>query len=339
MNRIEYEHTMAAHCETGTISGLLRHAGLQLSEPMVLGITGGIFFAYLKIRSVPFPTFVVRSAPGSILKNMTKRVKVGFHVTKYRDPERAQAELDRLIEAGTPVAVQVDMFHMDYIPAYMRIHFNGHFVTVIGKAGDTYTVSDCYHPRIAEVTGQALRKARFAKGDLAPKGTMFHVDSVPNAPELRKPVIQGLRSSARNMVGLPVPFLGVKGIRLFAKKVLEWPALARDEVQLSHEIMNINVILEERGTGGAGFRFMFASFLREAAGVLGGDERLDALSKDMMAIGDRWRELSIFAARMGKAHDFTDERFRELQALILERANEEEAFFRKLGAYAKTLRA
>ena len=338
MSRIEYEHSMAAHCETGTIAGLLKHAGLHLSEPMVLGITGGIFFAYLKVRSVPFPTFFVRSAPGSILKNMTRRVKVGFHVTKYRNPEKAQAELDRLIEAGTPVAVQVDMFHMDYIPAYMRIHFNGHFVTVLDKQDDTYTISDCYHPRIAQVTSDAMRKARFAKGDLAPKGTMFHVDSVPNAPDLRKPVIQGIRHSCRNMVGLPVPFLGVKGIRLFAKKVLEWPSLARDEVQLSHEIMNINVILEERGTGGAGFRFMFSSFLREAAAILGGDERLEVMSKEMMTIGDRWRELSIFSARMGKAHDFTEERFRELQALILERADEEEAFFKRLGTYAKTLR-
>lgn len=338
MSSIDYEHTMAAHCETGTISGLLRHAGMQLSEPMVLGITGGIFFAYLKIRSLPFPTFVVRSAPGTILKYMTRRLRVGFHVKKYRTPEQAMAELDVLLEQGIPVAVQVDMFHMDYIPAYMRIHFNGHFVTVIAKEGDVYTVSDCYHPKIAQVPEAKLRKARFARGDLAPKGTMFYVKDVPGEVDLRKPVVAGLKHSAKNMVGLPVPFLGVKGIRLFAKKLSEWPSMTRDEMQLSHEIMSINVILEERGTGGAGFRFMFASFLREAGETLGNNAELAAMAKEMMAIGDRWRELSIFAARMGKKRDFTDERFKELQDLILKRADEEEAFFKKLRTVAKKLK-
>jgi hypothetical protein len=339
MTRIDFEHRMAAHCETGTISGLLRHAGLQLSEPMVLGITGGLFFAYLKIRALPFPTFVVRSAPGSILRNITRRVKVGFHVLRYRNADKAQAALDALLEQGTPVAVQVDMFHMDYIPAYMRVHFNGHFVTVFAKDGDSYTVSDCYHPKIAQVPDTALRKARFARGDMAPRGTMFYVKDVPGKPDLRKPVIAGLKSTCTNMIGLPVPFLGVKGIRLFARKLTEWPSLTRDEVQLSHEIMNINVILEERGTGGAGFRFMFASFLREASGVLADNKDLAAMAGEMMAIGDRWRELSIFAARMGKKREFSDAKFKELQDLILKRADEEEAFFRKLKAVTKTLKA
>jgi len=338
MSRIEFRHRMAAHCETGTISGLLGHAGLQMSERMVLGITVGIFFAYLKIRSVPFPTFVVRSAPGSILRNMARRVKVGFHVMKFGSADKAQAALDALLDQGIPVAVQVDMFRMGYIPGYMRVHFNGHFVTVTGKEGGTYQISDCYHHVASEVSDDDLRRARFARGDLAPRGTLFYVKDVPSAPDLRKPMIQGLKNSCANMIGLPVPFLGVKGIRLFARKLAEWPSLTRDEVQLSHEVMNINVILEERGTGGAGFRFMFASFLREAAAALASDA-LREMGGEMMAIGDRWREMSVFAARMGKARDFSAEKFGELQKLILARADEEEAFFRKLQGTIRTLKA
>jgi len=268
---------------------------------------------------------------------MAKRVKVGFHVTRFGNPDKAQAALDSLLQQGVPPAVQVDMFYMDYIPAYMRVHFNGHFVTVIGKDGDTYTVSDCYHASLATVPAEALRTARFAKGDLAPKGTMFHVKDVPSNPDLRRPILEGLKHSCRNMVGLPVPFLGVKGMRKFAQKVVEWPKLTRDEVQLSHEIMNINVILEERGTGGGGFRFMFASFLREASQVLG-NARLGEMGKEMMAIGDRWRELSIFAARTGKNRDFSDARMRELQGLILARADEEERFFKRLRDEVKGIR-
>ena len=64
------------------------------------------------------------------------------------------------------------------------------------------------------------------------------------------------------MLKIPLPFLGVKGIRMFSRKINEWPSLARDMEHLSHEIMKINILLEDQGTGGGGFRFMFATFLR-----------------------------------------------------------------------------
>jgi hypothetical protein len=101
--------------------------------------------------------------------------------------------------------------------------------------------------------------------------------------------------------------------------------------------MSINIILEERGTGGAGFRFMFASFLQEASKILGRDD-LAEMSKRMMAIGDRWRELSLVAARIGKNHDFGGDRFKELQERIRERADDEEDFFRDLQRMIKTSR-
>jgi len=45
------------------------------------------------------------------------------------------------------------------------------------------------------------------------------------------------------------------------------------------------------GTGGAGFRYIFAAFLQEA-GELFGSKELDKLSNEMTAIGDVWRELA-----------------------------------------------
>ena len=67
-----------------------------------------------------------------------------------------------------------------------------------------------------------------------------------------------------------MPFLGIKGIRKFSKKVTEWPKYARDTDHLSHEIMKINILLEDQGTGGAGFRFMYATFLQQAAEKING---------------------------------------------------------------------
>jgi hypothetical protein len=320
---------MAAHCETGTIMSMLNHAGLSISEPMVFGLSGGIFFAYLDTPRFPFPMIVTRSKPGDIRKKIAKRTGAEFVTYTFKDPRKAQQQLDSLLQQGIPVSVQVDMFNMDYIPAYMRAHFNGHFIIIVGREHENYIVSDCYYKELAPLNPLSLEKARFAKGDLAPKGLMYYIKHIPQNPDLTAAIRQGIKDACRSMLRIPIPFLGIKGIRRFARKVVDWPKLARDEEHLSHEIMSINVILEERGTGGAGFRFMYATFLQEAAKILNRPDFAD-ISKQMMAIGDRWREISLFAARIGKKHDMGPDRLKELQGMILQRADEEEKFFNQL---------
>lgn len=329
MNAASFQHKMAAHCESGTVTALLNHAGVAISEAMVFGISGAIFFGYFKPRALRFPTFVLRNRPCFILDRASKHLGVRFRKKTFRDPDEAMAALDRLLEQGLPVAVQVDMFLMDYIPAYARSHFNAHFIVVVAKEGDRYRVSDSYSPRLTTIGADALKAARFARGDFAPKGLLFYLDHVPPTVDFAPGIRKGLRTAVFYMLRIPLPFMGVRGIRHFAKKLPEWPRYARDEDQLSHETMTIAVILEERGTGGAGFRFLYATFLQEAAKVLG-DPKLAELATEMMEHGDRWRALSLAAARFGKKRDLGPERFHELAALVLERAEAEKQIFTRL---------
>ena len=88
-------------------------------------------------------------------------------------------------------------------------------------------------------------------------------------------------------------------------------------------------MLEDQGTGGAGFRFMYATFLRQAAEKCN-EPRLLTLSKQMMEIGDGWREISLKAARMGKNRDLGIDKLGEIGQLINQRADAEEAFFKEL---------
>jgi hypothetical protein len=131
------------------------------------------------------------------------------------------------------------------------------------------------------------------------------------------------------MLKIPLPFLGVKGIRRFADKIVEWPKYARDEDQLIHEIFRINLMLEDQGTGGGGFRYIYASFLREAAAIL---EKpvLHDFSKRMMDIGDGWRNISLFASRIGKSRDTSPAKLKEMGSLIRDKADLEFAFFNDL---------
>ncbi|MEI7663860.1 MAG: BtrH N-terminal domain-containing protein, partial [Bacteroidota bacterium] len=71
----DYSHKMGAHCESGTITSLLNHGGLTLTEPLVFGIASGIFFGYFhKMKAFAFPTSIVRNNPGQMRTNIEKRL-------------------------------------------------------------------------------------------------------------------------------------------------------------------------------------------------------------------------------------------------------------------------
>jgi len=257
------------------------------------------------------------------------RLGVKFQSSSFRSPAAATQALDTLLARGTPVGVQVDFFYMDYVPEYARAHFNAHYIVVVGREDDAYVISDSYVPGLVTLPVARLQEARFVKGPLAPKGTLFYPRAIPPDIDLRSAVRKGIKDAAFNMLSIPIPFLGVKGIRHFARKLGDWPTFARDDEHLSHELMMINVILEERGTGGGGFRFLYASFLQQAADILDQPE-LAELAREMMTNGDRWRDISLFSARIGKNRDMGPNRLRELSAMLLDRAAEEERLFKRL---------
>jgi hypothetical protein len=330
-----YRHTMAAHCESGSITSLLKHAGMEITEPMVFGISSGIFFGYFhKMKAFAFPTFIVRNKPGHMRKNLERRTGIRFYSKNFRSVESGQAALEELLGRGIPVATQVDMFYLDYVPSWERVHINVHFLVAIGKENGSYKVSDSYFPSVMDLPESSMNKGRFAQGSMAPKGFIFYPEYVPASFDVEKAIKKGISKACFNMLSIPIPFLGVKGIRMFARKITEWPGRARDTEHLSHEVMKINILLEDQGTGGAGFRFMYATFLQQAAGVLKKPELKD-LARELMEIGDGWREFSLFAARIGKNRDLGPEKFSQMSKMLMERADKEEVFFRKLSKTIK----
>ena len=56
---------------------------------------------------------------------------------------------------------------------------------------------------------------------------------------------------------------------------------------------------EEIGTGGGGFRFLYAAFLQEAADILCMPELGDASDK-MTRVGDQWRLFALACAKLVK---------------------------------------
>jgi hypothetical protein len=128
------EHKQYAHCESGVVSALLRCHDLDLSEPMVFGISGGLTFAYIPfIKMTNMPIISYRMIPGSIIKGAAKNLDVRFNTKRYRDKEDALAELIDLVDQGEIVGLQTSVYWLPYFPPEMRFQFNAHNLIVYGR--------------------------------------------------------------------------------------------------------------------------------------------------------------------------------------------------------------
>lgn len=326
-----FEHRHSAHCESGTISALLRHGGLRMSEPLAFGLGGGLFFLHVPfLRMGGIPLTAYRDAPGAIIKNLCRRLGVRLRAHRFRDPDAGMHALDDFLARGLPVGLQTNVFWLTYFPPDMRFQFNAHNLVAYGKQGDDYLLSDPVGEHPVTCPAADLRRARFAKGLFAPQGLIYYPEHIPAAPDIPAALRDAIRTTSRRMLDIPIPFMGVRGIRRLAGQIERWPRKYGVE-QARLRVGSVVRMQEEIGTGGAGFRFLYAAFLQEAAGILNQPALAD-VSQRLTETGDRWREFALQGAQLCKGRGEGAAVYRELAALLHDCAGREEKIFRALRA-------
>jgi hypothetical protein len=297
-----FRHRQAAHCESGVMSALMTHGGLSMSEPMAFGLAAALSFALIPlIKLSGQPLIAYRMPPGAIIRGVAKRLGVRMRSRTFRDSGDGMAALDRALDEGRVVGLQTSVFWLPYFPEDMRFHFNAHNLIVYGRDGNDYLVSDPVFEDATRCDRASLMKARFAKGALAAKGRMYYVERIPAEANLARAIPPAIRANRRTMATTPIPFVGLRGIRRLGASLLK----RADEDELPRYLGHIVRMQEEIGTGGAGFRFMYAAFLRESATRLA-SAPLRAASEAMTEAGDTWRLFALRASKMCKGREPMD---------------------------------
>jgi len=266
IKEIEFEHKMSAHCENGATGNLLNFYNLKLSEPMIFGIGSGLFFTYLpfiKLNGAPVTSF--RPMPGQIFKRVNKSLGINMKTQRFpRNQKKSMEELDRILATGTPVGMVVGVYHLTYFPAPLRFHFNAHNIVAYAKKDNKYLISDPIMENSEWISAEDLERVRYAKGTYKPKGKMYFVSEMPKEFDLAKAIKKSIRHTAMMMVKAPGGLIGYRGIRLLARSIKKWPK-KHDKKIAARYLGSVIRMQEEIGTGGAGFRFLYAAFLQEAS--------------------------------------------------------------------------
>ncbi len=128
------------------------------------------------------------------------------------------------------------------------------------------------------------------------------------------------------MLKTPVPIAGLKGVKSLAKAIVKLKS--KDKKYAKLFLGHIVRMQEEIGTGGAGFRYLYASFLQEAAEVFDSNEILLEASTLMLEVGDKWREFALMIAKSIKSKNTIN--FKSISDKLLEIADDEAAVYKKM---------
>ena len=120
---------------------------------------------------------------------------------------------------------------------------------------------------------------------------MYYFETQPDLTQIDLPnlIRKAIRKNAKQMLA-PLFFVGVKGIRTVAKqieKLATHPSEKYKRLYLGHIVR----MQEEIGTGGAGFRYLYAYFLEQAANICQ-EHKYKQASEHMTEIGDMWRQFA-----------------------------------------------
>ncbi|GGW31156.1 lantibiotic ABC transporter [Streptomyces xantholiticus] len=249
------------HCETTALGVLLRHEGLDLSEPMLFGLGSGLSFVYWDSKDMGFPFLGGRVKPFELTRNLAAVLGLELLVGETTSPRKAWQNVAASIDAGRPVGLQLDSYHLDYFST--KVHFGGHVVAMYGyDEQDAYLVDTDPQGGAVSTSLAGLARARAERGPMTAKHRSFTITAPSSLTSPQDRIIPAIKTCADAFLNPPIANLGHRGIEKTAKQVPKW--LQRSD-NPREDLPLAAVLMERAGTGGALFRNLYRDFLAECA--------------------------------------------------------------------------
>ncbi|MEU5655615.1 BtrH N-terminal domain-containing protein [Streptomyces sp. NPDC047737] len=289
------------HCETTALGVLLRHEGLDLSEPMLFGLGSGLSFIYWDGKNLDFPFLGGRVRPFELTRNLAGRLGLDLQVQETTSPRRAWANVTAHIDAGRPVGLQLDSAYLDYFGS--KVHFGGHVVALYGYDNHrAHLVDTAPHGGAVSTDLAGLARARAARGPMTARHRSFTLTAPEVMPPLESRIVPAVTACAAAFLDPPIANLGHRGIEKAGKLVPTWFRRTDDP---RRDLPQAAFLMEEAGTGGALFRNLYRDFLAECTQLVD-DEHLRTGHGLYTEAAALWTEAAALIAAAGESGDEQD---------------------------------
>jgi hypothetical protein len=284
------------HCETTAVGNLLKHGGLELTEPMLFGLSGGLGFIYWKMKTMPVPFLGGRTK--HLAQSLCSNLGLTLEEQETISPTTAWENVAKSIDAGKPTGLQLDCYHLDYFTN--KIHFAGHHVALYGYDSDwAYLVDTRPQGGAVKTSLKNLALARNERGPMSAKNRSYTITVDPPAIDVGFTIPLAIRKNAEEYLNPPIQNLGYKGILKASKEITKWLKTSKDP---GADFRHTAVMMERAGTGGALFRNLYRDFLYEAGELLKAEPLYEA-HEQFADIARMWTHVSHLFERVNCADD------------------------------------
>ncbi|TGM77693.1 DUF4872 domain-containing protein [Leptospira mtsangambouensis] len=288
-------HFTGVHCETTTTGTLLKHIGIELSEPLLFGIGEGLSFIFWSMKSMDFPFIGGRIKPDGLTENITKNLNLKLEIRETTSKQKAWSSVRDLVDSGIPVGLKLDCFHLEYFSK--PFHFAGHYAALYGYDEiNAYLVDTKQQGTKVQTSLKSLELARSEKGPMASKNLFYTIGLGKKQANLEKVVVLAAKNNAREYLSPPITNVSYKGIRKLASYLEKWFLTSKD---IQRDFETTALMMEKAGTGGAIFRNLYRDFLLEAY-ELTKDPIFKNSFLQFKEIADHWTKIAFLFDSLGK---------------------------------------
>ena len=285
------------HCETTATGSLLKHFGVEYSEPMLFGLGEGLGFIFWNMKTMDFPFIGGRIKQDALTGNIARNLNLKLEVQETASIKKALENVKTCIDNKIPVGLKLDCYYLDYFST--KIHFAGHYVAMYGYDNEFAYVADAAMQGYGKTSLRSLELARNEKGPMSSKNLSYSIQKTEKEYDLKETITRAIKNNANDYLNPPISNIGYKGILKTSEEIKKW---FKNSKNIENEFSTTAMLMEEAGTGGALFRNLYRDFLKESSEIME-NETLQNVYTMFVEIANLWNQVSQMFAETAKTKD------------------------------------
>lgn len=311
------------HCETTATGSLMKHIGIELSEPMLFGLGEGLSYIFWNMKSMDFPFIGGRVKPDLLTENICRNLNLKLEVKETSSVKKAWENVTQKLETEKAVGLKLDCYHLEYFTN--SIHFAGHYVAMYGYNNEfAYLVDTKQQGGEVKTSLKNLELARNEKGTMSSRNKSYTIDKNGEVKNLEEAAKQAIINNTTDYLNPPIKNVSYKGIAKTASEIKKWFKNSKD---IKGDFQTTSTLMERAGTGGALFRNLYRDFLKESYDLLKIEE-LNEVHQDFTAIANLWKDVSELFYLVGETSD--QQYIHEASKILLDLSEREKSAMAKL---------